>query len=86
MGDSRLSCIHEYNYEDINGIYVSSSNTDGIVLCLDELVIPPSEVVPQNEATPEADVDICQHVPESSPDMWLKLEVSEYYAQKEAIM
>jgi len=42
-------------------------------LCLEELVLPSSEQIPQNEVAPVADI-------------WQQLHISEHYANKETIM
>ena len=57
-----MSCIHEHSGEDIAGIYVSNCSANGIVLCLEELVLPSSELIPQNEVAPVADAEIWQQL------------------------
>ena len=70
-----LRCIHEHSGEDIAGIYVSNSSTNGTVLCLEELVLPSSELIPHNEVAPVADAEI-----------WQQFDISDNYACKETIM
>ena len=70
-----LCSIREHQCEDTHGIYPGETHGSATVLCLDELIKDDS-IDPQPSVCPSG----------PSPDMWLNLEVSEYYAHKETIM
>ena len=73
---SMFSSMQERNSEDIHGIYIVA-NSSLTKLCLDELVVP---------VVPAAEEQILQNEVELSPEMWLNLNASEYYAGKETIL
>ena len=66
-----LESITEHREEDINGIYIQSSNSTIVALCLDELVLPVSSVDTNGV---------------SKSDIWKNIEVAKHFADQETIM
>ena len=68
-----FSCIQEHEGEDIRRIFMYCSSSSQTELCLEELVLPSIEQVPQNEVG-------------SSSEIWQNLNVSDFYAEKGTIV
>ena len=76
-----LQGIHEHPHEDTIGIYSSADQCRSrSVLCLEELITHGSDNSP-----PSGPVSV-QVERSVGQDLWINLDVSEYYAQKETIM
>ena len=94
-----VSYIQEHIGEDIQGIYMCNHRHGCTTLCLEELVLPSSELDPQNEVAPETRFGVTsiktlvgsgplQSAPsiDTDEDIWQQISISEHYSSKETIM
>ena len=95
----KLSCIYEHIGEDLNGIFTCNHNRNRIALCLEELVLPSSELIPPKEVAPEVDADadaLSRHFllkgglvksdADADADILQQFTISEHHSSKGTIM
>ena len=72
-----LHRINEHPCENTNGIHPCAEKCSLTKLCLDEVIAENVDTIGATSSMTNTEL---------SPEMWLNLEVSDYYAQKENIM